>query len=69
MLPNLFRRLLAEGQLNAALVPTLQGPVDLLLPEDLPTAATPAGEAGWRRLLLPMPWRQRWSSPSRGSGV
>ena len=49
------RRLWIVVVADGAAVPTLQAPLDLLLPNDLPTAATSVDGDGWRQLSLPMP--------------
>lgn len=45
--------------------PTLQGPLDLFLPVDLPTAATVAGADGLVALRLPMPFARRFVLSAR----
>lgn len=53
---------------DGATVPGLAAPLDLLLPGDLPTAATQGTGDGFVALHLPVPWRQRLVLAARHEG-
>lgn len=62
------RRLWFSVHADDARVPTLAAPLDLLLPDDLPTAAVAVTADGWRRLLLPMPFHRGLRVSARYDG-